>query len=133
MFACDFEPGDVVANLDWERKLGRSLALPFFKGEGRLAKRQPLEIKGPHDARFHCAGSRSQHLGGEPTRCIVGTRKRSAARHPAPCPPWIGWCPTSRANAPTNSFPPPTSIPSDSQTSSTRGAAPRKRSRAGKI
>src|ERR1700736_6382057 len=83
MFACDFEPGDVVANLDWERKLGRSLALPFFKGEGRLAKRQPLEIKGPHDARFHCAGSRSPPLGGEPTRCIVGTRKRSRARQPA--------------------------------------------------
>ena len=46
----DFEPRDVVADLDRQRELGLGLALAVLEREGGIAERQALEVERAHGA-----------------------------------------------------------------------------------
>ncbi len=75
-FGGDFEPGDVVANLDREIELRRGLAFLGLELEARIAERQALEIERADDTGFGSAGFGAQHLHAQSAGRVVGRRQR---------------------------------------------------------
>ena len=81
-FAGDFEPGNVVAQLD--RKIERGLGLAILRREGvaGLADRRALLVERAHQARFDAATG-AKHLHGHLRRGVFGSsqgqRRRRAA------------------------------------------------------
>ena len=81
--AGDFQPRDVVADLDRQVERRFGLALVALEGERRLAERQALRIERAHDADVVVARLRAQHLHGERAGRVVGADQRMRGRDAA--------------------------------------------------
>ena len=81
--AADFEPRDVVADLDRQVERRFGLALAALEGERRLAERQALRIERAHHADVIVARIGAQNLHGERTGRIVGGDQRMRRRDAA--------------------------------------------------
>ena len=75
----NFEPRDVVPDLDRQVDLGVGLALALLEGEARLAERQALQIERADDAVLAAAGGGAQHLHRERAGGVVGGGERMRA------------------------------------------------------
>ena len=128
-FAANFQPRDVVADLD--RQVERRFGFAILRAESvaRLADRQSLGVEGANHARGNAAG---RCAAPSPSASLRHFRRRPAHASRASRPRTPSACGRrwSCARASMNSSPRPGSTPSDSQTISASAGRFRKRSTA---